>query len=141
MIVVLDTNVIVHAAFRRDVDSDNLVARSVRGEFDIATSRDLLAELSRTLHSGRLSTRFQWQPFEADRYIREFEQRSNVVVPTVTLDVVRDASDNRVLEAGVAAEADFIVSVDKDLLALGTYEDIRILTEAEFVAILRSQRL
>ena len=62
-------------------------------------------------------------------------------MPAVPIDVARDASDNRVLEAALEAQVNFIVSVDRDLLDLASFESIRIITEAEFIAILRTERL
>jgi predicted nucleic acid-binding protein len=49
----------------------------------------------------------------------------------------RDPSDNRLLEAALEGEADYIVSGDRDLLDLGSYEGIGIITPARFLAILR----
>jgi putative PIN family toxin of toxin-antitoxin system len=141
LIIVLDTNILVHAAFRRESDPDNLLVRSLRGEFELATSQPLLDELRRTLDSVRLARWYQWQESEADAFYASFVQRAKLVVPARGLEVVRDESDNRVLEAAVEAEADLVVSVDNDLLALGEFEGIRIVTEAEFVAILRAERL
>jgi putative PIN family toxin of toxin-antitoxin system len=141
LIVVLDTNILVHAAFRRDSDPDNLLARSLRGEFDLASSQPLLDELKRTMNSIRLARWFQWHEGEAEVLYASFVQRAKLVVPARNLEIVRDESDNRVLEAAVEAEADLVVSVDNDLLAIDEFEGIRIVTEAEFVAILRAERL
>ena len=43
--------------------------------------------------------------------------------------------DNRILECAVAAGSDYIVSGDKDLLRLGSYDAIRILNVADFLAL------
>jgi predicted nucleic acid-binding protein len=60
---------------------------------------------------------------------------SSVVVESLSVfAVVEDESDNRVLEAAVAAGADYIVSGDGHLLTLGVFQGIPILTPAEFVA-------
>jgi len=59
-----------------------------------------------------------------------------LVEPTHRIDASRDPDDNRVLEAAIAGEADYIVTGDRDLLELGSYEGIRIVTPAEFVALL-----
>jgi predicted nucleic acid-binding protein len=46
---------------------------------------------------------------------------------------VSDEPDNRLLEAAIEGGADYLVSGDKGLLALGTFESIPILPPAEFV--------
>jgi putative PIN family toxin of toxin-antitoxin system len=47
--------------------------------------------------------------------------------------VCRDPKDNMVLECAQNAGASLIVSGDKDLLALGTFEGVRILTARQYV--------
>jgi predicted nucleic acid-binding protein len=39
----------------------------------------------------------------------------------------------------VAAQADYLVTRDKDLLSLGTYQGIRIVTPEAFMGLLRKQ--
>jgi uncharacterized protein len=58
----------------------------------------------------------------------------------VQLDVIKeDAPDNRILECAVGAGADFIVTGDKDLLRLGSYDSIKILNVSDFLDTVRSQ--
>jgi len=57
------------------------------------------------------------------------------VEPSIRIADCRDAKDNKYLELALAAGADFIVSSDRDLLALDPWRGIRILNPAAFVAI------
>jgi len=47
--------------------------------------------------------------------------------------IKEDPPDNRVLECAVSAGSDYIVTGDKDLLRLGRYDAIRILSVADFL--------
>jgi putative PIN family toxin of toxin-antitoxin system len=49
------------------------------------------------------------------------------------LGVCRDPADDPFLSCAVAADADFIISGDKDLLALGSFRNIPIVTAAAFL--------
>jgi putative PIN family toxin of toxin-antitoxin system len=49
------------------------------------------------------------------------------------LHVCRDPNDDMVIECAVLAGAQVIVSGDQDLLVLGTFRGIRIVTPAEFL--------
>ncbi|MBI2036154.1 putative toxin-antitoxin system toxin component, PIN family [Candidatus Microgenomates bacterium] len=51
-----------------------------------------------------------------------------VVSPKVSVKVSRDPDDNRVLEAAGEGDCDFIITGDQDLLELGKYQKIKILT-------------
>lgn len=46
--------------------------------------------------------------------------------------VTRDPKDDAVVACAVEGKADYIVSGDKDLLVLGTYQDIQIVTPSQF---------
>ena len=61
-------------------------------------------------------------------FLEEMILMSYIVHPEVTIDVIDDdPSDNWVLETALLGEADIIVSGDKHLLTLGSYEGVRIL--------------
>jgi putative PIN family toxin of toxin-antitoxin system len=62
------------------------------------------------------------------RLIAEF-----VDAPALLAPVCRDPDDDKVLAAAVAARADWVVSGDLDLLSLGAFQGIRILTPAAAV--------
>lgn len=57
-----------------------------------------------------------------------------IVHPKESINIVRDRDDNRVLEAAVEGECDYIVTGDKDLLDLGEFENIKIVTPVDFLA-------
>jgi len=48
--------------------------------------------------------------------------------------VCRDPKDDKFLACAVAAEAEFLVTEDRDLLDLDGYENLRIVTPARFLA-------
>jgi predicted nucleic acid-binding protein len=57
-----------------------------------------------------------------------------VVVPRIALDVIHDdPDDNRILECAVAGHADVIVSGDRHLLRLKSYEGIPIVRPVDFL--------
>lgn len=46
---------------------------------------------------------------------------------------LRDPADNQVLETAVAGKCDYLITRDKDLLILGKYDQIKIVTPAQFL--------
>ena len=62
------------------------------------------------------------------------ETVAEIVEPEEVLDVIaEDPDDNRVLECAVKGRADLIVSGDRHLLKLGSYQGIAIVTVRQFM--------
>lgn len=59
----------------------------------------------------------------------------SIVVSTKGQDFnLRDPADNQVLETAVEGNCDYLITRDKDLLTLGKYDQIQIVTPAQFLA-------
>ena len=58
-------------------------------------------------------------------------------VHTLSEDICRDKDDVKFLECALSGKADFIVSGDKDLLALKEFKGIKILNPLEFKKVLK----
>jgi uncharacterized protein len=126
---VLDTNVIVSGLGWRGAPAAILDAVT-DGELVLVTSAPLLAELRRVLEYPRLA-----KVIQGGAQLADLVAASGVVVaPNRVLTVVSDDDDNRVLEAAIEGDADYIVSGDTDLLDLDSFQGIPIITPAEFAA-------
>ena len=60
-----------------------------------------------------------------------------VVTDPPLVRVVRDPDDDMILACAIAVRAGYLVSRDKDLLSLGEYEGIKIVTPETFLGVLR----
>ena len=137
MRAILDTNVIVSAVLSPGSPPDSILRASRRGALDLVTSAPLLRELEDVLGRSRIAERLGWTPEERASFFAALTDFAVIVAPRRKLQVVKaDPADNRVLEAAVAGGVDYIVSGDRDLLELGSYQDIPILTPARFAAVL-----
>jgi putative PIN family toxin of toxin-antitoxin system len=103
------------------------------GQRDPCQQPALLAEVARVLAYPKLAAVFAEPEHLADLVA----DMCVIVQPGRTIEVIADDdSDNRVLEAAVAGAADYIVSGDPHLLAVGRFEGIPILTPAAFFAVM-----
>jgi putative PIN family toxin of toxin-antitoxin system len=128
--VVLDTNAVVSALLFSGISSE-LVSLWRKGLITLLLSREILDEYLRV---------FSYPKFElTEEEIKELIQEeilpyAEVVKPKRRLRVVqRDPSDDKFIECAVAGKARVIISGDKDLLSLGRYRQIRILSPAKFL--------
>jgi len=134
--VVIDTNVLLSAVMS-PLGVPGAIFRAWRsGRFALVVSPALLAELKRTLAYPRIRIRTGWGEEEEDRFLQLLADDAMLVEPTGSLSVSRDPDDDRVLEAAEAGGADYIVSGDEDLLTLREHRGSRIVSPAQFAALL-----
>lgn len=133
MRVVLDTNVLVSAYVFPGGAPEDVYRLVLQGEVEMVTSRPLLVELHRVL-----TLKFGFARDRADEVVAQVLRLARFVEPADTVTVVADdPDDDRVLEAARAGEVDVIVSGDRHLRTLGSWEGVRILDPATFLAELR----
>jgi putative PIN family toxin of toxin-antitoxin system len=131
MIVVIDTNVWVSALhFASNRGTPRLAIEKAVREDTVAICRSIEDELLRIL-----TGRFGWKAADvaaAVEAVLPFPLRTKTLGK---LHVCRDPNDDMVLECAVVSGAQVIVSGDKDLLVLGSYQGIRIVTPAEYLSL------
>ena len=66
-------------------------------------------------------------------FIGSLRQKAEIVNVTETINISRDAKDNKFLELAVSGKADLIITGDQDLLVLNPFENIEIITVNEFL--------
>jgi putative PIN family toxin of toxin-antitoxin system len=131
VIVVFDTNVFVAAMVAKGLCHE-VVVRGL-GSCTVATSPFLLDELENTLRA-----KFTLGPAGMS-FLKQLRRRVRIVEPApLRSQVSRDADDDRVLATAIAAGAALIVTGDQDLLVIGRYDDIDIVSPREFLSRLSS---
>lgn len=128
----VDANVFISAAGFGGVP-DDVVERALERRFEVVVSFQLLTDLEEKLHSKVGLSRA-----EAHEFRRSVEAMAMVVDVTDVPAVSRDPDDDEVLAAAAHAQADVIVTGDKDLLILGLHHGIPILTPRAFLEMLES---
>ena len=126
---VLDTNIIVSALVYggKPEQAYNLVLEK---QIIAVTSTVLLAELIETLIK-----KFNFDSIRIEQLERIIKKHFKIVHPEETISIVKDEDDNRVVEAAIEGNCDYIITGDKDLLDLGKYKNIKILTADQFLSI------
>jgi putative PIN family toxin of toxin-antitoxin system len=129
--VVLDTNVWISGLVYGG-NPERIIRMFIDDKILAVTAEELLTELRR-----KITQRFPlYIPNLAllEESIREIA--INVHLGTLRVQASRDYDDNKFIEAALIGNADFIVSGDKDLTDMGSYESIKILKPAEFLELL-----
>lgn len=133
--VILDTNVLLSGIAYTGSVPGKIMAAWRHGSIDVSLSLYILAELRRVL--PRLSHRHGLNQLEIDDLVDALAIQAELVEPVAVTDVaLRDANDppilGTLLAAMKASEASYLITGDKDLLAVS--DRYPILTPAEFWA-------
>lgn len=128
MKVVFDTNIYVSALAIPGGVAERAMLMGVEGAFELALSHPILDEVL-----GILSRKFARDAEQLARTAIFLSSMAELVVPTRQVHVLADAPDNRILECALCADADLIVTGDQQMLALGTWQGIEIVSLREFV--------
>lgn len=126
MRLLLDTNVLIAAFISRGVCHE-LLAHCIYNH-QLVTSKALLREFQQ-----KLVEKFVFTQGEARDAVSLLASRLDIVEPKpLSKPVSRDRDDDLVLATAIAGDCRCLVTGDKDLLVLKRYQQISILSPAEF---------
>lgn len=118
--VVFDSNVYISAL---------LFDGPPRQIFEFAMKRQVVLIASDVIineTAGKLRDKFSWPEHRIEQFVRATSRLAELHKPKRKISVVPDEADNRVLECAIAGEANLIISGDKHLLRLKSYQNIPI---------------
>ena len=131
MRAVFDTNIYVSAFAIPGGRAEEAYLNAIHGKFDLVTSVSILTETGSVLQK-----KFDWSQEKVRELVQAISRVATVVKTVAHLEVLEDEPDNRILECAVHGEADCIVTGDRHLLDLESYQGVRILSLADFLALL-----
>jgi uncharacterized protein len=128
--VVFDTNVWV-SIFMQKLLTEKF--SETKQELTVYVSADIILEISRVLFYPKIALLLSLAGILEKEILRTIETNSALIEPKVKVRVIKeDVEVNKILECALAAGADFIVSGDRHLLALGKVRKTRILSPKQF---------
>ena len=99
------------------------VEKAILGDH-MATCDQIVSEVVRNL-----STKFGWNPLVVRDQLRvQLSDAMRIEITGEVVGVCRDSTDDCILECALKSGAQLIVTGDKDLLTLGEFRGIRIIT-------------
>ncbi|MBI4378969.1 MAG: putative toxin-antitoxin system toxin component, PIN family [Nitrospinae bacterium] len=134
--VVLDTNILISSLLFK-----GKLARVVelwkKGRIIPILSRDTFDEFKAVLEYPKFSLTVQEMKVIIEEEVLPFFEVSEVA--DKIKGVCRDADDDKFIACAVSASANFIVTGDKDLLYIGRYKSVKILSASEFLRMFKSE--
>ncbi len=126
---VVDTNVFVSAFLYPGRPLFQIIRLAVQRRYRLLISPAIVGEVGRVLEEE-----FDIEERVKIRRLKVLTRAAEIVIPRVTLDVIKeDPPDNRILECAVEGRADVIVSGNRHLLRLKSYQGIPIVRPIDFL--------
>lgn len=137
--VVVDTNVLVSALISPYSYPREVERRWRKKEFILVTSREIIHEVTQVLYMPRIQHKYHLSEHNIQTYVLALLRYAECVAGIITVSgVAHDPGDDKLLACATEGKADFIVTGDKALQALGYYRDIKIISPEAFVKALNS---
>lgn len=127
MKIVVDTNVVASAVFFGGRPRE-LLEKLLLGELTAFVSREIVEEYRETLQ--RLQDKYPKKNVAVP--LTHIITACQLIEPKSAVHVCRDPDDDKFINCAVDSHSLYIVSGDNDLLAVGKYQDVEIVTVADF---------
>lgn len=125
--VVLDTNIYI-SAFLFGGKPFEILRRIERFEIALAYSQAIRNEIEEVL-----AHKFRWPAEAIGLACMPFWKIGSCVEPKMRIRACSDPDDDRILECAVEARAQCIITGDKHLLSMKSFEEILILTADQYL--------
>lgn len=127
MKIVIDTNVVISATFFGGIPR-KVIDLVIKKNVAAYTNEKILAEYEETVidMTAKKKGHIDQNIFD------QFMDKIKMVDAVAEVDVCRDPDDNKFIACAIDAQAIFVVSGDKDLLAVEHYDAIEIVTAKDF---------
>jgi putative PIN family toxin of toxin-antitoxin system len=129
MKIVLDANIFISAFFWGG-NPRTVLKRVIAGTDELFIPEEILDEINDVTRRPKFHT----NEYEINYFINSIEEISNKKVSKKQIDNgSRDKTDNKYIECGITAHADYIISGDIRLSKLKEYENIKIITAKNYL--------
>lgn len=135
---VLDTNVLAAGFVSPELAPGQLLIAWQYGLFELVTSPQIIAELARTFEQPYFRLRLSEARRQANLDLLRFSATS--VIPTAEVArVATHPEDDGILAAAVSANADYLVTGDRQLHRLEIFRGVAIVSPRQFVEVLSAE--
>jgi putative PIN family toxin of toxin-antitoxin system len=126
--VVVDTGITVSAAFRDRTPEEVILFIVEQENFEWIVSPAILEEYMEVLARKK----FNLSPEVLQKWREMFEHFTTTIEPDIEIDFPRDQKDAKFLECALAAEADYLITGDRDFTEARKLVQTTIISVSQF---------
>jgi putative PIN family toxin of toxin-antitoxin system len=128
MKVVFDTNIFISALIIPGSQAEKAILKIIEGDDILLISKEIIDEVLTVL-----SSKFSRDRDELSHVAVALSELGEFISSIKKVRIFRDEPDNRILECALSGRADVIVTGDKDMLKLGMYKKVRIISLKQYL--------
>jgi putative PIN family toxin of toxin-antitoxin system len=137
---VLDSTILVSAFLRKKGLAAQLLDHAVNGAFEFYFTERIIEETCDVLlNREHLRLNFPYTNQEVEEYRTLFLSLARPVGNLPAVKVCRDPTDDYVIATALAASVLYLVTYDKDLLDLKSYQAVQMIRPEAFIQLVRAQ--
>jgi putative PIN family toxin of toxin-antitoxin system len=126
--VVFDTNIFISAFVIPGSLAEKAILKVIEGEDSLLISKDIIHEVLSVL-----SLKFGRDREALSHVAVTLTELAEMVKSGKRVKILRDESDNRILECAIYGEADLLVTGDKEILQQREYKGVKIVSLKEYL--------
>jgi len=144
ILLILDTSTLLSFLLsKRETNVRNIIKLGYKKELEFAISRETYSELTRTIATNKTKKSNFYNQGTVGKFIVWYKHNTKKFEfidyrPTLQL---RDPNDNMFLSLAATSKADYLISLDKDLLELMSVEGTKIVTPREFMNVFKTNKV
>ena len=135
MRLILDTNVLVSALIQRSCPYFIVDQILADGRLKLCLSEQLFTEYIEVLNREKFS-KFPDFHFRAQNLLADLEKQALMFDPTISVNIIGDSADNRLLELAETCLADYVVTGNTNDFTMTEYKGTKIVSPKELFELL-----
>ena len=127
MRIVIDTNVVISGTFFKG-NPRRIVEATVENKFSVFATPEIIQEYNDIINEFIIRKQGNLD----NNILNQFIASLNIINQKSFMQICRDSDDDKFINCAIDSKSLYIVSGDNDLLVLGKYNNIDIITATQF---------
>jgi uncharacterized protein len=129
--VIVDTNILISASLTGRYPESVILSLVSNPDFMWVVSEEILAEYKSVLMRKKLKLSAEQQ----QRWLKIIDAFTTTIDVNISVDFPRDPKDAKFLECAIAANADYLVTGDRDFDEISDLQNTRVVSAVRFLEI------
>ena len=129
--VIVDTNILISASLTGRHPESVILSLVSNPDFMWVVSKEILAEYKSVLMRKKLKLSAEQQ----QRWLKIIDAFTTTIDVNISIDFPRDPKDAKFLECAIAANADYLVTGDRDFEEISDLQNTRVVSAVRFLEI------